>query len=550
MKKFLIDNKYLVILWVLCAIALFFFVGHYNNILIDFGREVYYPERILEGKILYKDLFNIYGPFSYQFNAVLYKIFGVNLSTLYFSGILCSLAIVTGTYFIAKKFLTEFLSFAIGVFTIAVGVSTYIIFNFSFPYSWALLYGMVFFLYSVLFLIKFKNENKPNFLYLSSFFAGICIASKYEFAIYSLIVLGFIIYSGIKDWKIGLKAFSALLVVPVTCFGILFLQGLTFGDLISSLKIIKKMSETETLKYFYQTVGVYFHPKVLPILFESLVKAVVSIFALFLGVFLSNKNKMASFGVTVFAIILASYLFISTEKLTFVFLPILLLVCAIFGLRKYKNDIPLLIIVLCGIAMSLKSIWGMLLMSYSSYYVSFVLIAFLALLFKFIPAKYEKITAVYLILFSAYFILINSFSIDEMQNKITTEKGSIQTNKELADSTNYLINFLQKQTKPTDKVVVFPEGMMINFLANRKGDDFYNSLLPLYVETFGEERIIEHFHSTKPEYIIFNNESMSSYGFNHICNDYALDFCSFVFQNYNNVGVIDYGRKYLIFKKK
>ena len=77
MKDFFIENKFLVILWILSLVALLTFVGHYSGLLIDFGREVYYPEQILNGKILYKDLFNIYGPLAYQFNAILYKLFGV-----------------------------------------------------------------------------------------------------------------------------------------------------------------------------------------------------------------------------------------------------------------------------------------------------------------------------------------------------------------------------------------------------------------------------------------------------------------------------------------
>ena len=79
MRDFYLKHKPLIMLWLLCIIALIIFTGHYTNLLFDVGREVYYPERILEGKVLYKDLFVIYGPFSYLWNALLYKIFSVNL---------------------------------------------------------------------------------------------------------------------------------------------------------------------------------------------------------------------------------------------------------------------------------------------------------------------------------------------------------------------------------------------------------------------------------------------------------------------------------------
>ena len=92
--------------------------------------------------------------------------------------------------------------------------------------------------------------------------------------------------------------------------------------------------------------------------------------------------------------------------------------------------------------------------------------------------------------------------------------------------------------------------MTVNFLAERKSDDFYNSLLPLYIESFGENKIIKHYKKTMPEYIIFNNLNMKDYYFNYICQDYALSFCGFVQENYKPVAVIDEGFRYIIFKHK
>ena len=171
MKEILKENKYLIFLWILCIAGLVFFCGHYSNILIDFGREVYYPEQILKGKVLYKDLFNIYGPLAYQINAVLYKFFGAKLSTLYGAGYLCSILAVSGIYLVAQKFLSRFLSFCTGVFTIAVCVASTSIFNFHFPYSWAVLYGLIAFLFSLYFLLNFNESKKSSELCISSLLA-------------------------------------------------------------------------------------------------------------------------------------------------------------------------------------------------------------------------------------------------------------------------------------------------------------------------------------------------------------------------------------------
>ncbi len=53
------------------------------DVLIDFGTQLYIPWRILNGAVLYRDLFYFAGgPFSQYFNALLFKIFGVSFFTL------------------------------------------------------------------------------------------------------------------------------------------------------------------------------------------------------------------------------------------------------------------------------------------------------------------------------------------------------------------------------------------------------------------------------------------------------------------------------------
>ena len=254
----ILTNKYLIILFVLTVAAVCFFCGHYSEILLDFGREVYYPEQILDGQVLYRDLFNIYGPFSYLWNALLYKIFGSSLTTLYLSGGICSILTVCGVYLIARKFLTEFLSFAIGIFTIASGVCAVNLFSYTFPYSWGMLYGLVAFLYSFLFLIKYVKEGGDSrFLYLSAFLGGLSAANKYDFIPYLALVI-FAAAKG-KDWKVILKTLGAMIFVPIFCMAVLFVQGMRIADFINYLAIVKKMSATETLRYFYLTQGVYFN---------------------------------------------------------------------------------------------------------------------------------------------------------------------------------------------------------------------------------------------------------------------------------------------------
>ena len=544
----------LIALLSLTIFSLYFFLGHYSGILIDFGREVYYPEQILEGKVLYKDLFNIYGPLSYQINAVLYKIFGIKLSTLYFAGSLCSFGIVCLIYLISRKFLSEFLSFCIAIFTISAGIATTSIFNFHFPYSWAMVYGLIAFLFSLYFLINYisSHNNLPSQgkeLYFSAFFAGISIACKYDFLLYVFIVLFFIIKN--KNWK----AFLCFISVPIFSYGILFMQGLNLSDLMNSLVITNKMAHTKTLTYFYQNSGVYFSLPVIPHdIFSFLFFSIPFSGVMFSYKFFQKENYFIKIlSVVLFSVSLFFLYVLLGIKANYIF-DFILVFILVFSLSTFKKINSILaVLTVSTILAGAKIFWAVFIGSYGTFYISLALICAFALLFNILPKKYEKIAGIIILFISLFFFSIHFKELSGQM--IETGRGKISTELFQSVNTNNLIEYINKNTKPYEKILILPEGMIINFLTNRKSDDFYNSFLPLYTETFAEKEIIEHFNSDKPDYIVLSNLNMKDYYYKYICEDYARDFCAFILDNYNQVDVIDknseYGYlRYIIFKIK
>ena len=84
--------------------------------------------------------------------------------------------------------------------------------------------------------------------------------------------------------------------------------------------------------------------------------------------------------------------------------------------------------------------------------------------------------------------------------------------------------------------------MYINFVTGRPADNIFDSLTPMYFETFGEEFVINHFSQTKPEYFILNNRDTYDYGKRFICDDYGKQFCQFVKENYKNTETFGEGK--------
>ena len=162
------------------------------NPAIDSGREFYIPYRMLCGDVLYKDIFNIYGPLAYQINQFAYSVLGINIHALRVFGVCNLLLIICAVRLILKEFFTEkdkvsffFKDFSIlntvfFAFIAIVSVSSSI-FNFIIPYSYAMTYGLCLFLFSLYFFIKFSKTDLPKFAYLACFFAGGAFCCKYEF---------------------------------------------------------------------------------------------------------------------------------------------------------------------------------------------------------------------------------------------------------------------------------------------------------------------------------------------------------------------------------
>lgn len=83
--------------WLGPAVLVFAFVSlaawswrKWADVQIDFGGQLYMPWQLSLGKVLYIDIAYIYGPLSQYFNALLFRLFGVSLTTL----IWCNLAIL------------------------------------------------------------------------------------------------------------------------------------------------------------------------------------------------------------------------------------------------------------------------------------------------------------------------------------------------------------------------------------------------------------------------------------------------------------------------
>ncbi len=532
---FIKKHSLIFILLFLAIICLYYSIGHYLNLIIDIGREIYYPKAILDGQVLYKDLFCIYGPASYLINAFIYKIFGINLNSLYIGSSISSLLIVILTYLISKKLnLPSFLSFSITLFIIFTGILATSVFNYTLPYSYAALYGILFFLASVYLLISYYTDNKEYKVLISSVFCGICVSCKYEFILYIIPFLFFLIHT--KNKKLILKSLILFTFTFALPFIILFVQGLDIKSLINTSNIIKNMTQTQSLKDFYLTQGVYFNKAIFKSWFYLILNALFLFFAFHFGTLLCLKEgKIKKILGSILIIFSTVFIYIFSKPDFYLFLTFFTALFFLFSLKK--NSFIENFFIISSVLVSLKTFFGLSYANYGVFYSGIIFISFSILIKNLF--KEDKLYALSFIILSLSLSFLGfNINFNKASNgKINSNRGYIYIEKSSAKITNELIDFLNNLKEDNPKIVILPEGLSINFLMNKKneGEGFYNSLIYLYIETFKEETFIEHYSKNKPDYFVISNLPSSSYKKGAICFDYGFNLCEFINKNYEVV---------------
>ncbi len=193
--------------------------------LLDHGREMHLPARLLTGEQLYTDVQFLYGPFAPYFNALLYRLFGVHLAVLHVSGVFCAALILALIYWLSRQVLAVWPAAATAglVLVVCALKSTA---NYVQPYAYAALYGLVFALLSLLWAVRFVQTRRVHQLGWAGLFAGLALLCKPELALPALAAAGAAwllecLWQGRVAWRASVVLALAVLALPVAVYSAL-----------------------------------------------------------------------------------------------------------------------------------------------------------------------------------------------------------------------------------------------------------------------------------------------------------------------------------------
>jgi len=119
----------------------------WGDMVIDSGRELDTPKQILAGKTLYAEIRYWYGPLAPYTNALLYRCFGVRVSTLTTAGIISAALLAWLAYRLVRLFAGRLAAAATAVAFLYINAFgqtvTCSIFCFPLPYAFPATYGML-----------------------------------------------------------------------------------------------------------------------------------------------------------------------------------------------------------------------------------------------------------------------------------------------------------------------------------------------------------------------------------------------------------------------
>lgn len=556
---------------------LFLCWGKFGDIIFDCGREAYLPQLILQGKILYKEIFAMYNPLSYQINALLYLIFGASFNTLFGVGTAVTYLILLATYLISRQFLKPFVAAIPAILVICFCICKHHnCVEFIFPYSYGMIYSTCTFLYFVLFVVLFVKRVSCNetssvphktviLSLIASLLMGVSLACRFEFVLAYLPFLAYLLIK-VRNVKVVLLNLLLFLLPMLLSFGVLFLQGFTYTDLADYLQFGHDFFNTEEQKWYQLTNG--YSPLAFVYFFKPVLKRIFVFFGLCLlniGAFAIinkiNANKIV-FAILCIIFVLLERIFLFNFKGTDVLfhfqffswlaLSSLFILVYCFINKKEKNRV-LYILLSSFVILSSLRVGFVYIGQYAIYFLP------LAIVFNFVffmncnlKPYIKNAIVVFLVLISILNFGLYTQNRNVGKYLLETNKGNFYTQKDYILVYKDILKWTEQNINKTDTILVLPESPMINFITGNPTNDKYYHLIPNHIKALGEDRIINDLSKNKPDYIYLQGVPYPLYGKSFLGVDYGIDIYKFIIENYTQETMfINYDNSFgiVVFKK-
>lgn len=544
--------------------------GTWSDPLVDFGRELYVPWRLLAGDRLYVDLAYFNGPLSPHLNALWFLIGGVSLRTLFVAN-LAIVALVAWLLWQLLRPLTSALASTVGcvVFLLVFAFNQIFwvsIFNWVAPYSHEVTHGVTLGLAALLCLMRHLRSGGRPALLAAGACAGLGFLTKPEtfLATAGALVVACVLASpqgggravGRRLWPL-VAAGAAVIGVAFACL----LLRLPAGDALAGVLggwLHVFHPGLSGMRYYRELLGIHDLSITLPHSGQwSLIFAVVLLPAAALVWFgrpRSPKTTLALAALTAGANLLL--VLIATVRWSKIgqLLPVVVLtlgaVEAVRARRRPAGDggaqRSVMRASLCAFALllTLKMLLNLRFEHYGFALAMPAAVLGAVLLIDWLPRvlgrrggralPFQTAAAVVLIAATLGQLRSSQGWLDQKTELVGTGADSLRADKRGRCVKEIMAEVL-KQRAPGSTLAVLPEGSTLNFWLRMKNSTRFLNLMPPELVMFGKEPILAAYQASPPDFIVLAHKDTAEYGPRFFGTDYLPEMTTWILANYDFV---------------
>ncbi len=549
--------------------------GTWCDAMIDFGRELYVPWQLTEGRTLFTDIAYFNGPLSPYFNSIVFLLFGVHLRSI----LLINFLILTAILFFSYKMLKEIGSrtgatlgclIIITVFAFAKYhfIGSY---NFIAPYSHEMTHGLLLSLIALWCLSNYQRKNKNAFILVSGILMGCVFLTKVEFTIAAAISLisGFLLILWLQKEPRKPAVFKLILFLT----GVIVPPGIAFLLLYASMPALQALSgvlgswvgtlkpELRNMTFYQEMMGIDQLGMNIKIVFAGF-GCLVLIFLPAVSFSLMSqidKKRNRIIGLTLLTGAVLTSIFLINPLISFgpfMLRPLPLVLVSLIIIeaihlhfqRRENAHTPVTILRLTVLIFALLLLIKIILKADPSQY-GFALampgtLMMASALVDWLPAFLEqkgKVGAILrlfsigiIIIFAGIHVLWSGFWYNKTNVKIKTDTAEFYTDFR-GNSMKEVIKEIENHASPQDTLAVLPEGVMLNFLLQRNNPTPYINFMPPEFVLFGESNMLKAFQANPPDYIVLTNKSLMEYGFQEAGVDIGIELYQWIDKQYSPI---------------
>jgi hypothetical protein len=513
--------------------------------IIDLGRDLYVPSRLLEGQVLYRDLLYNYGPLAPYLLALVVALLGDGLPVFAGFGIAVGLAALAALYATAHRLGGAALGFSAALLFLVLSFfanSTWGC-NFVLPYSFAATLGTAASLWSFYFLLRYLYDGRRGaFLIASVGFLFLAVLAKQE------IGLGIALVHALAWWAHGVPRGSVLRIVGLgLALGLVFVgvfaqRGPEEHALLAE-NLAKFVGDPVSASFFEVVAGLDRSGTNLLRALEAVARVGGLMLLAGLGSGVVRLARQRRFGASLASAVSLGVglwlIWASAGVRLLQATPLIALAVVAYHLVRDRRD-PLLLLAAYALLSAPRVLLEFHPMWYGFYLVVPAYPFLVYLVGQRLPLRPDVRHFVVGALAALAILSLWRFheemriSYEEMTSVLATPKGTLRDDPVgRAEAIQEFLTYTAERFEREPRMVVFPEGVSLNYFAGVANPTAYYLFTPPEIASpTVSRRVLEELRSTRPEYVVITSRDLREFGHSRFGVDYAPDLGAWIRQGY------------------